>query len=149
MYEHRDVQDVECEHLLDIRLGVVLDPRPADESARVVDEHVDAAELAERLGDDLLDRPALRDVAADEGRLAAQRLAVRRHGFRRLAAGVVMDDQATAKTRERARGGRAYPGRRAGDENRLALEIRNHDLLPNVGDAHRLSQREPEGTGLP
>jgi hypothetical protein len=59
-------RDIELQHLVEVRFGVVLDPGTSDHAAGIVDQHIDAAERRQRFGDDTYDVGAAGDVAVHQ-----------------------------------------------------------------------------------
>ena len=129
------------EHLVQEVFAVVLDLGAPDQAAGVVDQDVDPAEAGERVGDDALDVGALGDVAADQQRFAARRLDLARDCFRGFLAGVVVNHDLAALRRERARGGGADAGRRAGDERRPCSSDPRPSLLHRLVESIVLRAR--------
>jgi len=66
VHEHRYLDDVKVEHLVQEVFAVVFDLGPLDQAPGVIDQNVDAAEAGQRVGDDALDVGAFGDVTANQ-----------------------------------------------------------------------------------
>ena len=98
VHEHRDLRHIERQNLPQIVVAIVVDLGAADHPPCVIDQDIDSSVRGERLGNDALHVRGLRNVTADQVRLATHCLDVAGDHFCGLLARVVMDQQSTAQT---------------------------------------------------
>ena len=119
-----EVDDVGKERIVDLGQRLA-----RDQSAGIVDEHVDAAEAGDEVGDQTLALRGFGKVGSEEfgvTTVGAQRRNDRVNVLRGLAA---VDSDLGALPRESLRRGQADPRGRSGNQYALAAQVVEHDGL--------------------